>query len=118
MSVPASRETLLDTAWDVARRFVDFGSYGSEQKACRALRRRVPGFAPEEYREAFHLALRVLDAAGEVVKRQLASGAGLPNLDDFVTEALVDELAERVPGFYLEGYRGVLWWVYYWRHLR
>lgn len=116
-----TRGELLDAAWEVARRLRAYGGYGSEARACAALRRRRPGFTDRQYGNALRKGLALFDAAVELVARDARS---LLRQTDVMAERFPDfhELAGKVrshcPGFPAAAYRAALSWVFYQYHLR
>jgi len=98
--------------------YEEFGAYGSEKNALRALERRRGGFTARQYAAAFDKATRLLRTAKEIV------GANAGKFWEQRGEQLLDfaefddELKEKCPGFRLSTYRGALAWVSYWHHLR
>jgi hypothetical protein len=117
-------DRFLEVALDVARRRRDFESYGSENKALRALRRRCPNFAPAEYEDALNRAYRLYDVAEELVaSHKAALWANLEAPDGQVPYAtLYDDLVEqariRCPGFHAHSYSSTLGWIWFWHHLK
>lgn len=119
MSTEEAAEGLLDTAFDVARRYKSFGSYGSEAAAVRALHRRCSGFSKEQCGAAFHQASRLFDAASEVVadhKEELLENWQTP---DQVDAASIDAtVQQRCPDFSVSTCPSAWGWVFMWHHLR
>ena len=116
-----TRGELLDAAWEVARRFRAHGGYGSEPKACQALRRRRPGFTDRQYVNALRKGLALYDVAVEVVARDVGAllrqtDVGAERFPDF--RDLAREVRPRCPGFPAATYRAALTWVFYQFHLR
>ena len=60
-----TRGELLETAWEVVQRFRAHRRYGSDAKACQALRRRRPGFTDRQYVNALRKGLSLFDMAVE-----------------------------------------------------
>ena len=126
----AENEALWEPAFDVARRYRAFESYGSERKACQALRRRCPGFGPDEYSEMFRQAVYLYDQALDVVethKGPLLAYYGnpanwkntvLPEELQLLWQDLYGCLSERCPGLPLSVCRQAANWVFYWHHWR
>jgi len=108
-----------DAAFDVARRFRDFDSYGSEAKAIRALRRRCPGISREQADELFHAgcglwqeALEAVAANADALWREYRSGGG-------VDPALLDrEHQRRCPEVPVMTWRTAVGWIWFWHHLK
>jgi hypothetical protein len=114
-----SRADLLDTAFDVARRFEDFGSYGSTSRAERALARRCPGFSPSQYsnalltaRELWAMANRLVDANSD---RLIAVAA---RTRDWNFPEFDGRLRKAFPAFRLSTLRGAISWSLFWHHLK
>jgi hypothetical protein len=114
-----SNEGLLDTAFDVVRRYKDFDAYGSGAKACLALQGRCPGFSAEQYTGAFRQAEHIYNVAKQVVERKkemlLASWDHLHNIDH--TE-IDQEMPRRCPTFHEGTRNSALGWIFTWHYLR
>jgi hypothetical protein len=118
-----SHDELMDVAWDVARRFIDFGSYGSKANARKALQRRCKGFTKEEYSNALEEAITMLDTAVQIVRRnsemlweQWKAQKWEPKHIDF--QDMDRELQQECPQFPLAVCQSALNWVFFWHHLR
>ena len=113
---------LLEAACDVVIRLKGHGSYRGEAGALRALARRVPGFAQEEYRAAFDFLCRVYDRAVEAIRRHPAERPGktsrFAEFEDIDFDACLGELEEIQPGVATKQKREILTWVIYWHYLR
>ncbi|HEY0072765.1 MAG TPA: hypothetical protein VGB77_01595 [Abditibacteriaceae bacterium] len=119
----SSSEELRSVAWDVARRFVEFGSYGSKIKACRALKRRCKGFTDEEYLVAFEESVALLKTAMEIVAnnaellwQQWQAQQGERKQIEF--QGIDEELHQQHPQFSLSLCQLTLNWVFFWHHLK
>ena len=119
MTEGKAAEDLLDTAFDVARRYKSFGSYGSEAVAVRALHRRCPGFSKDQCRDAFHQALHLFETTSEVVTHHqeelLANWQTPERVDSGSIDAAIQQ---RCPGFSVSTCRSAWGWVFVWHHLR
>src|SRR5688500_8289606 len=106
-----------EDAFDVAHRFRDYDSYGSEQRAANALRRRCPNLTKVEAQELFDASLRAYDSAlgfiaGES-KRLHAHQGNVAGLEEF------DHVRDRIcPSVPIQVWRDTLSWIWYWHHLR
>jgi hypothetical protein len=121
-SLPSSEE-LRSVAWDVTRRFVEFGSYGSKNKACQTLKRRCKGFTNEEYLVAFEDSVALFDTATEIVAnnteilwQQWQAQQGKPKQIEF--HGIDEELHQKHPQFSLSLCQLTLNWVFFWHHLK
>jgi uncharacterized protein (TIGR02996 family) len=113
---PPSRGTLLQIAWDVARRYRNYGAYGNDRKACDALERRCRGFSADQYRAALRKALWLCVEAEDIVARNLGTLTAQTVLDgltfpDF--RPFADDVRARAPGFQMSTYMYALGWAYY-----
>jgi hypothetical protein len=116
-----SRGELLDAAWEVARNFRGYGQYGSEEKACRALRGRRPAFTDRQYRNAlrkgvalFEVAVAAVARHANELHRQTDVRAGV--FPDFT--GLAVKVRPGCPGFPAATYQAALQWAFYQYHLR
>lgn len=98
-----------------------YGTYGTEAKAAKALRRRCPGFSVRQYANA----LRKADALHETVIAEVAARSrSLLQQTDFAAKRFPDlsDLRQRVrdecPGFWWGTYQGAIWWIFYIYYLR
>jgi hypothetical protein len=115
----STRADLFDTAFDVARRYEEFGSYGSVRKAERALARRCPGHDVDQYPAAFRSARALWAAASKLVDlhaARLVAIASETHSWDF--PEFDAELRRDHPGFEVATLRGAISWCLYWHHLR
>lgn len=113
---------LLEVASDVAIRFRGHGSYGDEAGALKALRRRVPGHTPEEYRATFDFLRAVYDRAVEAIPRHVVhrpeKTRNVAELEDIDFAACMRELDEIEPGL-APGAKGtILNWCILWYYLK
>ncbi len=113
---------LLDVASDVAVRFQGHGSYGDENGALRALRRRAPGFTPDEYRSVLEFLLAVYDRAVAAIARHPAhrpdKTSRFAEPEDIHFHACLAELDEIEPGLALKDKGGILNWCIFWHYLK
>jgi hypothetical protein len=113
---------LLDIACDVTIRFRGHHSYGDQKGAIRALRRRAPGFSPEEYQAVFDVLCRVYDRAVAAIPRHPAHRAGkttrLAEFEDIDYAACLEELDELEPGLAGREKRWILNWCIFWHYLK
>jgi hypothetical protein len=121
MNARQSRGRLLTAAWQAAWRYRVYGAYGSETKACMALRRRVPGFSAKQYVNAFRRAVDLHESAVMLVARRSKS---LWRLTDLAAKRYPDSRAEVAqlrklgPGFLASTYLSAVEWVFVWYHLK
>jgi hypothetical protein len=119
---PPTDPYLLDTCCDVVVRFKGHGSYGGEQAALKALRRRAPGSSQEEYRAAFDVLCKAYDRAVEAIRRHPAERPGgqrpYAEYDDIDFDACMRELEEVEPGAAMKQKRDILNWVIFWHYLK
>lgn len=112
---------MLGAAWEVAAYYRAHSAYGSEARACRALRRRCPGFTARQYQNAFRKGVALYDAAVRLVDRHAAAlerqlDVAANRSPDF--RDLAGKLRQRHPGFRVLTYRYALFWAFTWYHLR
>ncbi len=110
---------LLDIAFDVARRYKNFGSYGSTAAAVRALHRRCPGFSKEQCREALEQGLLLLDIATESYirhKELLTTTWQTPEASE-AADFVCAEIHQLCPAFSMPSCWSALGWVFYWNYL-
>jgi hypothetical protein len=100
-------------AFDVAMRWAEFDQYGSEQAACKALRRRSPGLTALDYVETLQKAVRILEAAHLCLKPHATELKGKQGLTDLQWVSLAGELEVACPGFEHSWYALAVWWVWY-----
>ncbi len=119
---PSDDPTLLDVACDVAVRLKGHGSYGGRDGALKALTRRAPGFAEEEYRAVLDLFCRVYDRAVDAIRRHRAGLPGEGNClaayEDIDFDACLAELETIGPGVATEQKASILNWVIFWHYLK
>ena len=121
MSKPAtSRGQFLQQAWEVAAYFLAHDAYGrNEAAACRALKRRCPGFTKRQYQNAFRKGLALYEAATAAIEPR--SGELMKQCK---TEEVVDfreffpQMRRACPGFSAATYASALWWILFWHHLK
>jgi len=116
-----SRGELLAAAWEVARHYRAHRGYGTEDKACRALRRRRAGFTSRQYLNAFRKGLALYDAAVDVVARDVLALHRQTDVQANRFPAFREQTAEvrpLCPGFQASTYRAALSWVLFWHHLK
>jgi hypothetical protein len=113
---------LLDIACDVTIRFKGHSSYGNEKGALRALRRRAPGFTPEEYQSVFRFLCRVYDTAEDAIPRHLAhrpkKTSEFAEFEDIDYAACMKELDAIEPGVALREKQWILNWCIFWCYLK
>ncbi len=110
---------LLDTAFDVARRYKSFGSYGSETAAIRALQRRCSGFSKEQCWDAFHRAVCLVEVAAETLAKHQESLLNVlqtPEADG-ATSLIYHEIHRLCPDFSMSTCASALSWALYWHYL-
>lgn len=116
------RSELLDTAFDVVRRYRDFGEYGSKENACKALNRRCKGFSIKQCTNAFDKATLLYEAAERIVSANLNTIYEIEQRPRFNLiihyELFQNEIREQCPGFKLSTYRTALGWILFWQHLK
>src|SRR3712207_5326452 len=112
-----SRGELLDVAFDVARRYIEFGEYGSKERACEALRRRCRGFSARQYANALDKAIRLLEVAVEVVGERAETLWRRYRAQALRFDDVTVEVKERCGGFRRSTYESAVGWVFFWRHL-
>jgi hypothetical protein len=121
MPIPTD-PTLLDIACDVAIRFRGHDSYGNEKGALKALRRRAPGFAPDEYRAAFEFFVAVYDRAVAAIARHPAhrpeKASRFVEFEDVDYAACLGELDEIGPGLAAREKSWILNWCIFWHYLK
>lgn len=117
-----SRSELLDTAFDVVRRYRDFGDYGSKENACKAISRRCKGFSIKQCKNAFDKAALLYEAAERIVSANLKTIYEIEQRrgSNFIIhyELFQNEIRGQCPGFKLSTYRTALGWVLFWHHLK
>lgn len=116
-----TRGELLEAAWAVAARYRAHGAYGSDGRACRALRRRCPGFTARQYHNAVRKAVGLYDVAVGLVARHAAAlwrqtDVAANRFPDF--RELTGTVRRRCPGFRVSTCRAALAWVFFWHHLK
>jgi hypothetical protein len=99
-------------ALDVAMRWVDFGQYGSEQAACKALRRRCPRLPAQDYVGALQQAVQLLAATEHCLKPH-ADSLREKGMTHELEVSLANELETVCPGFMRFKYNKALFWVWY-----
>jgi len=113
---------LLDVACDVAIRFRGHGSYGNEAGALKALRRRAPGYTPDEYRAAFEFLVAVYDRAVDAIPRHPAhrpeKKTDVAEFEDINYAACMKELDGIEPGLAEREKRWILNWCIFWHYLK
>ena len=108
-----------DAAFDVARRYREFDSYGSQIRAIRALRRRCPGLSAEQAAYLFRRSLELWQAAVEVVAANADCLWQQFRADPDVDLTRLDGERERwCPDVPLETWRSALGWIWFWHHLK
>lgn len=113
---------LLDIACDVAIRFRGHGSYGDQNGALKALRRRAPGHTPEEYRSVFEFLLAVYNRAVAAIARHPAGRSDkttrFAEAADIDFYACLAELDEIEPGLAPREKGWILNWCIFWHYLK
>ena len=113
---------LLDIACDVTIRFRGHGSYGDEEGALKALRRRAPGHMPDEYRAAFEFLCTVYDRAVAAIPRHPAYRPGKTSIfaepEDIDFDSCMAELDEIEPGLGAREKGCILNWCIFWHYLK
>lgn len=114
---------LLDVVLDVVVRFREHRAYGTREKAVRALRRRHPGLAVDEYDALFERHLAILDATVAAVRSYVArvkpiSGTGFAEFTDIDPESVLGEVRAAFPDESQESIELFYEWVVYWHYLR
>jgi hypothetical protein len=112
-------QRLLDVCCDVVIRFKGHRSYGGEQGALKALKKRT-GFLAEECREAFDALCKVYDRAVDVLPGHTASppGARFAALTDVDFDACMREINAIAPGEAMLQKGQILNWVIFWHYLK
>jgi len=120
MKANCSRGEMLDVAFDVAHRLIDYDSYGcSRQKACKALARRCDGFDAQQYEKALAKAIRLYEVTDELVekhKEKLWQTYDKPEGLDIAD--ILEEVKKLCPGFLVSTYKSAIWWLFFWHHLK
>jgi hypothetical protein len=119
MPAGEAAEGLLETAFDVARRYKSFGSYGSEAAAVRALHRRCSGFSKEQCRAALHRAVFLVEVATETLakhKEVLLTTLQTPEADK-AASLISHGIHRHCPDFSISTCASALSWVLYWNYL-
>lgn len=116
-----SRCALLDAAWQVAKLFRTYGTYGTEAKAAQALRRRCPEVSARRRDNALGKAIALHDAAAAAVAADVRSLLGDTDVragrfPDF--RGPVGRVRLECRGFRAATYREAMSWVFYQYHLR
>jgi hypothetical protein len=115
----AISDELWETAWDVARRYKAFNSYGTKAKAVKALQRRCPYNGIAQCEDFFSSALNVYEAAFDVLSRDEVrvreeTGNSLKlNFQSYDEE--FGRICPKAPKIIVHS---ALQWVWYWNHLR
>jgi hypothetical protein len=121
MPIPTEAK-LLDIACDVTIRFRGHGSYGDEEGALKALRRRAPGYSPGEYLAVFEFLTTVYDRAVAAIPRHPAhrpdKTTNLAETEDIDHDACMAELDEIEPGLAAREKVWVLNWCIFWHYLK
>jgi len=111
---------LLDTAFDVVRRYKSFDSYGSKAAAVRALHRRCSCFSKEQCQEALDQGPVLFDIATQAYdknKELLATTWQTPKTSE-AADTVCAEIQHICPRFRASTCRSALSWIFYWDHLR
>ena len=119
-NIARNRDQLLDTAWEVAKKYRAHGAYGSEKKACQALARRSKGFTERQVQNAIKKAILLYDATVELVAVNADSLLKNTNVVENVFpdfEELASEVRRRCLGFPMCTYLSAAKWVFIWHHL-
>jgi hypothetical protein len=113
-----SRGELLDVAFDVARRYIEFGEYGSKERARKALKRRCPGFSEGQYANALDKAVRLLEVSIEVVRERSEALWQRYRAQALRFDDITGEVKVRCGGFRRSTYESAAGWVFFWHHLK
>jgi len=110
---------LLDTAFDVVRRYKSFDSYGSKAAAVRALHRRCSCFSKEQCREALEQALILFDSAAQAydTHKELLIATWLTPKASEAADNVCAEIQQLCPRFSASTCRSALGWIFYWNYL-
>src|SRR5204863_497248 len=89
---------LQDAASDVARRLCEFDQYGSEARACSALRRRAPGHPANVYDEVLRVFIELFKQTQALLRnpdfhRPLEPGQRYSAFHDIETERMTELLS-------------------------
>lgn len=121
MAIPTEPE-FLEIASDVTSRFKAHGAYGDKKRAIKALRRRAPGFTPEEYEAVFDFLCNVYDRAVAAIPNHPAERpektSEFAEFADIDYAACLNELNAIEPGLAIKEKHGILNWCIYWHYLR
>lgn len=126
---------LMVRAYEVARRFVSFKAYNSEEKAANALRRFCKGhYFDEERADALSKAIQLMKVVVVTVESNLdllhaQSKREDLEFEDWNDTELIDTLTaqvkEQCPAFYSDAYKNptgiyrfAISWVFFWHHIR
>jgi hypothetical protein len=121
MPIPTDPK-LLDIACDVKISFRGHRSYGYENGAIRALRRRAPGHTPDEYGAVFEFLLTVYDRAKKAIPMHPAQRpektTKFVDFEDIDYAACMKELDEIEPGVAPKEKQWILNWCIFWYYLK
>ncbi|MHB1558444.1 MAG: hypothetical protein ACYC61_13375 [Isosphaeraceae bacterium] len=113
---------LLDVACDVAIRFRGHGSYGDQNGAMKAMRRRAPGHTTDEYRSVLEFLIAVHDRAVAAIARHPADRPDkttqYARAADIDFDACLAELDEIEPGLAVREKGWILNWCIFWHYLK
>jgi hypothetical protein len=122
MSTSIGDARLLDIACDVTIRFRAHRSYGSEKGALKALRRRAPGYTPDEYQAVLQFLCKVYDRAKLAVPRHVLNRpdktSKFDDFEDIDYAACLRILNRFKPGVALREKRWILNWCIFWYYLK
>jgi hypothetical protein len=115
-----SRGELLDVAFATAWRLRAYGSYGASRKnACRAIRKRCPGFTDTQCENALDKALTLYDAVHDLVERNSkAVWDEYHRVGNDVAKMFDTDLRDRFPGFQLATFHYAVGMTFYYWHMR
>ena len=116
----ASRGTFLDVASDAAWQFRAYDAYGgNESTACRAIRRRCPGFTLRQCTNAFAKALELYDVVEQLVREHAKDlWAAHDSGDKSWPGHFDDQLRSRFTGFRLATFHSLVGMMFYYWHMR
>lgn len=113
---------LLEIAYDVTCRFMAHDTYGSKDRAIKALRKRAPGFTLGEYDAVFDCLCNVYDRAAAAIPKHLADRpektSKFAEFEDVDFVACLSELDEIEPGAAMNEKHRMLNWCIFWLYLK
>jgi len=122
------REKLYDAAQEVVVRFKAHDTYGSREKAIKALSRRAPGFRNSFYERTFDALACVYDRAVRLVeqpgaktwkdKKARMKKSKYSEYEDIDFNWCMKKLSEVKPGTSRKVKASILNWVIFWHYLK